>query len=133
MLRQPNLALHDPFQNFALSHAFEAAYIAQTVVRPITIALQTGLNKVAQIGNGSAGNSGEPAGWVKAMDFGRQAQQLGNLGPDGGQRVPAPKDVRGTSIMPSRAPNTTAMNPGITHYGNVNSSTTALSKATCKV
>ena len=69
----------------ALSHAFEAAYVAQTVVRPITSALQTGLNKAAQIGNGSAGNSGEPAGWVKAMDFGRQTQQLGNLGPDGGQ------------------------------------------------
>src|SRR5208282_166554 len=94
----------------ALSHAFEAAYIAQTVVRPITSALQTGLNKVAQIGNSSAGNSGEPAGWVKAMDFGRQTRQLGNLGPDGGQRVPAPKDVRGTSFMPARPPNTTPIN-----------------------
>ena len=83
----------------ALSHAFEAAYVAQTIIRPITSALQTGFNKVAQIGSGSAGNSGEPAGWVKAMDFGRQTQQLGNLGPDGGQRVPAPKDVRGTSVL----------------------------------
>ena len=104
----------------ALSHAFEAAYVAQTIIRPITSALQTGFNKVAQIGNGSAGNSGEPAGWVKAMDFGRQTQQLGNLGPDGGQRVPAPKDVRGTSVMPSRAPNTTPMNPGTARYGNGN-------------
>ena len=34
----------------ALSHAFEAAYIAQTMIRPITSALQTGFNKVAQIG-----------------------------------------------------------------------------------
>src|SRR5712692_774470 len=51
----------------ALSHAFEAAYVAQTIIRPITSALQTGLNKVAQIGNGSAGNSGEPASWVRAM------------------------------------------------------------------
>src|SRR5208282_2512284 len=42
----------------ALSHAFEAAYVAQTIVRPITSALQTGFNKVAQIGSGSAGNSG---------------------------------------------------------------------------
>src|SRR5229473_2871137 len=33
----------------ALSHAFEAAFIAQTVIRPITSALQTGFNKVAQI------------------------------------------------------------------------------------
>jgi hypothetical protein len=54
----------------ALSHAFEAAYVAQTIIRPITSALQTGFTKVAQISNGSAGNSGEPAGWVKAMDVG---------------------------------------------------------------
>jgi hypothetical protein len=117
----------------ALSHAFEAAYVAQTIIRPITSALQTGFNKVAQIGSGSAGNSGEPAGWAKAMDFGRQTQQLGNLGPDGGQRVPAPKDVRGTSVMPSRAPNTTAINPGTARYGNGNSGTTTMSKATSKI
>ena len=116
----------------ALSHAFEAAYVAQTIIRPITSALQTGFNKVAQIGNGSAGNSGEPAGWVKAMDFGRQTQQLGNLGPDGGQRVPAPKDVRGTSVMPSRASNTTAMNPGTARHGNGNSTTT-IGKATGRI
>ena len=116
----------------ALSHAFEAAYIAQTVIRPITSALQTGFNKVAQIGNAGAGNSGEATGWVKAMDFGRQTQQLGNLGPDGGQRVPAPKDVRGTSVMPSRAPNTTPMNPGTARYGNGNSTTT-IGKATGRI
>ena len=116
----------------ALSHAFEAAYIAQTVVRPITSALQTGLNKVAQIGNAGIAGNGEATGWVKAMDFGRQTQQLGNLGPDGGQRVPAPKDVRGTSVMPSRAPNTTPMNPGTARYGNGNSTTT-MGKATSKI
>jgi hypothetical protein len=65
----------------ALSHAFEAAYITQTVVRPITSALQTGLNKVAQLGNAGIGGNGEATGWVKAMDFGRQTQQLGNLAP----------------------------------------------------
>ena len=75
----------------------------------------------------------KPTGWVKAMDFGRQTQQLGNLGTDGGQRVPAPKDVRGTSVMPSRAPNTTPMNPGTARYGNGNTSTTAMSKATSKI
>ncbi|MGA8570551.1 MAG: type IV secretion system protein [Candidatus Binataceae bacterium] len=68
----------------ALSHAFEAAYIAQTVIRPITSALQTGFNKVAQLGNAGAGGSIESTGWVNAMDFGRQTQQLGNLGTDGG-------------------------------------------------
>ncbi len=116
----------------SLSHAFEAAYVAQTIIRPITNALQTGFNKVAQIGNGSAGNSGEPAGWVRAMDFGRQTQQLGNLGPDSGQRVQAPKDIRGTSVMPSRARNTTQMNPGTARYENGNSTTT-ISKTTNKM
>jgi len=117
----------------ALSHAFEAAFIAQTVIRPITSALQTGFNRVAQLGNAGAGGSSEATGWVSAMDFGRQTQRLGNLGTDGGQRVPAPKDVRGTSVMPSRAPNTTPMNPGTTRYGNANTSATAMSKATSKI
>ena len=117
----------------ALSHAFEAAFIAQTVIRPITSALQTGFNKVAQLGNAGAGSSSEATGWVNAMDFGRQTQRLGNLGTDGGQRVPAPKDVRGTSVMPSRAPNTTPMNPGTARYGNGNTSTTAMGKATSKI
>jgi type IV secretion system protein TrbL len=117
----------------ALSHAFEAAYIAQTVIRPIASALQTGINKVAQLGNTNPGSSSEGTGWVNAMDFGRQTQRLGNLGTDGGQRVPAPKDVRGTSVMPSRAPNTTPMNPGTARYGSPNTSTTAMSKATNKI
>jgi len=116
----------------ALAHAFEAAYIAQTIIRPITSALQTGFNKVAQIGNGSASNNSEATGWVKAMDFSRQTQQLGNLGPDSGQRVPAPKDVRGTSVTPSRAPNTTPMNPGTARYGTGNGTTT-VGKATSKI
>ena len=115
----------------ALSHAFEAAFIAQTVIRPITSALQTGFNKVAQLGTGSAGNSSEGAGWVNAMDFGRQTQQLSNLGPDSGQRVPAPKDVRGTSVMPSPTPNTTPLNSGTAHYEN-GYGTTAMGKATSK-
>src|SRR6266849_11106571 len=66
----------------ALSHAFEAAFIAQSVIRPITSALQTGFNEVAQIGSGSGDKATEGAGWVSAMDFGRQTQQLSNLGPD---------------------------------------------------
>ncbi len=116
----------------ALSHAFEAAFIAQTVIRPITSALQTGFNKVAQFGNGSGGNNSEATGWAKAMDFGRQTQQLSNLGPDSGQRVSAPKDVRGMSVMPARAPNTTPMNPGTARIGNGNGTTT-MGKATRKI
>ena len=117
----------------ALSHAFEAAFIAQTVIRPITSALQTGFNKVAQLGNAGAGSSSEATGWVNAMDFGRQTQRLGNLGTDGGQRVPAPKDVRGTSVMPASAANTTPMNSSTARYGNRDTSTTAMNKATSKI
>jgi type IV secretion system protein TrbL len=116
----------------ALSHAFEAAYVAQTIIRPITSALQTGFNKVAQIGNSSAGNSGEATGWVRAVDFGRQTQQLSNLGPDSGQRVPAPKDVRGTSVMPSRASNTTRINPGTARYVD-SKGTATVGKPTSKI
>jgi len=113
----------------ALSHA----YIAQTVIRPIASALKTGFNKVAQLGSTNPASSSEGTGWVNAMDFGRQTQWLGNLGTDGGQRVPAPKDVRGTSVMPSRAPNTTPMNPGTAHYANRDTGATAMSKATNKI
>src|SRR5271163_314341 len=116
----------------ALNHVFEAAFIAQTVIRPITSALQTGFNKVAQLGNAGAGTSSEATGWVNAMDFGRQTQRLGNLGTDGGQRVPAPQDVRGTSDMPSRASSTTPMNPGTARSGNANG-TTGMPNATTKI
>lgn len=118
--------------DLALSHAFEAAFIAQTVIRPITSVLQAGFNKIAKIGNDRADNAAEGAGWVNAMDFGRQTQQLSNLGPDGGQRVPAPKDVRATSVIPSRAPSTTPMNPGTARYTNSNA-TTSIGKQTTKL
>jgi type IV secretion system protein TrbL len=117
----------------ALSHAFEAAFVAQTVIRPITSALQTGFGKIAQLGSGGESGSGEATGWVRAMDFGRQTQQLSNLGTDSGQRVPAPKDVRSTSVMPSRATNTTPMNPGTARYGGGKTSSTAMKKATSKI
>ena len=116
----------------ALSHAFEAAFIAQTVIRPISSALQTGFNKVAQLGKGGADTRNELAGWVNAMDFGRQTQQLANLGPDGGQRVPAPKDVRATSVIPSRAQGTTPMNRSTARVTNGNE-TTGIGKETTKL
>ena len=107
----------------ALSHAFEAAFIAQTVIRPITSALQTGFNKLSQIGSGANDKATEGAGWVNAMDFGRQTQELSKLGPDSGQRVPAPKDVRATSVIPSRASSTTPLNPGTARSINANGTT----------
>ena len=117
----------------ALSHAFEAAYVAQTVVRPITSALQTGFNKVAQAGSGKTDNSGDASSWVVPMNLGRPTQQLSNVTRNGGQRPPmAANNGRGTSVMPSRAPNTPPMNPGTPRYGN-GSGTTAMGKATGKI
>ncbi|MGH7836863.1 MAG: hypothetical protein ACREQC_03445, partial [Candidatus Binataceae bacterium] len=83
----------------ALSHAFEAAFIARTVIRPINSALQTGFSKVSQIGGGKSDSKAEAANWVSAMDLGRQTQQISNLGPDHGVRVPAPTDVSPTTRL----------------------------------
>jgi type IV secretion system protein TrbL len=114
----------------ALSHAFEAAFISQTVVRPINTALHTGFNQVAQLAKNGSDTSSEPAGWAGAMDFGRQTQQLGNLGPTAGQRVPAPKDVRATSVIPSRAPSTTPINKGTTPVASSNRTNTVGNQTT---
>jgi type IV secretion system protein TrbL len=116
----------------ALSHAFEAAFVAQTVIRPITSALQAGFSKSTK--GEDAGTSGGSEGpvWARAMDAGRQTQQLSSLGPDGGQRVPAPKDLRGTSMMPSGAPNTTALNRGTARIVN-NRNTTSMGRTTNKI
>src|SRR5229473_3762604 len=92
----------------ALSHAFEATFIAQTAIRPITSAVQNAISKAAQLGN-ATNHSGERASWINAMDFGRQTQGLNNLGQDGGLRVPAPKDVRATSVIPTRAATTSVV------------------------
>ena len=116
----------------ALSHAFEAAFIAQTVIRPITSALQTGFNKAAQIGKGGTDDQNEPALWINAMESGRQTQRLGNLGPSGGQRVPAPKDIRATSVIPSRAQDTTPMNRGTVPVAGSNG-TKSIGKETTKI
>ena len=115
----------------ALSHAFEAAFIAQTVIRPITGALQTGFNKIAHIGNGEADRKNESALWLNAMESGRQTQRLGNLGASGGQPVPAPKDVRATSVIPSRAAGTTPMNRGTATVAGSNG-TKSIGKETTK-
>ena len=83
----------------ALSHAFEAAFIARTVIRPITSALQTGFNKVSQIGTGKPDASDTASTWANVMDLGRKTQQISNLGPDRGPRVPAPTNTGATASM----------------------------------
>jgi type IV secretion system protein TrbL len=116
----------------ALSHAFEAAFVAQTVIRPITSALHTGFGKIAQLGSASGPGDGEATGWVRTMDFGRQTQQLSNLSTNSGHRVPAPKDIRATSMMPSGSPNTTTLNRGTARIEN-NRNTTSMGKPTNKI
>lgn len=110
----------------ALTHAFEAVFIARNVVQPITSALQAGSGKLAQLGSAATNHGSEPSSWVNAMEFGRQTQKLNNLGPDSGFRVPAPKDVRVTSVIPPRSAKTAAVSPD----GN---STTPIGKPTNKI
>jgi hypothetical protein len=69
------------------------------VVHPINSALQTGFSKLSQIGSTNSDNKAAASHWVSAMDFGRQAQQISNLGPDRGPRVPAPTDVGPTTRL----------------------------------
>ena len=53
---------------------------------------------------------------------GRQTQQLGNLGSDGGPRVPAPeRRSRHVGYAIARTAGTTTMSPGSSRYGNGNS------------
>ncbi len=103
----------------ALSHAFEAAFVAQTVIRPITSALQAGFNKISQIGSGSGAGANDAPAWLNAMELGRRTQRLANTDANTPPRVPAPKNIRATSVVPSQAPKTTAIDP----------STSALPKA----
>ena len=83
----------------ALSHAFEAAFIARTIIRPLTSTLQTGFNKASQIGSGKADVTDTASTWANVMDTGRQTQQISNLGPDRGPRVPAPTNIGATASM----------------------------------
>jgi type IV secretion system protein TrbL len=95
----------------ALSHAFESAYIAQTVIRPITSALQAGFNKVSQIGGGNGASASDAPAWLTAMELGRRTQRLANADSGTPPRVPAPKSIRATSVVPQQAPKTTPIDP----------------------
>jgi len=115
----------------ALNHAFEAAFIARTVIRPVTSALQTGFNKLAHLGNTKVDNKSDASAWVRTMNFGRQTQQLNNIGPASGPYVPAPNNPRGTSLVSSRAPVTSPMAGGA--GPTVNTSPLTGNKATNKI
>jgi len=95
----------------ALSHAFEAAFIARTVIRPITSALQAGFNKVSQIGSGNGAGAADAPAWLNAMELGRRTQRLANADANTPPRVPAPKSIRATSVIQPQAPKTTPIDP----------------------
>src|SRR5579885_3753350 len=96
----------------ALSHAFEAAFIARTVIRPITSALQAGFNKVSQIGSGNGVSAADAPAWLNAMELGQRTQRLANADANTPPRVPAPKSIRATSVIQPQAPKTTPIDPG---------------------
>jgi P-type conjugative transfer protein TrbL len=113
----------------ALSHAFEAAFIAQTVIRPITSALQNGFKMVGHLGRATK-DSSDGDSWVSAINAGWPTQRLVNPAPGTNQRVPAP-DPRGTSPISPRASETTSINPGTAQLGN--GKTTSVGKATKRI
>jgi hypothetical protein len=113
----------------ALGHAFEAAFIAQTVIRPITSALQNGFKMVGHLGRATK-DSNDGDAWVSAINAGRPTQRLVNPVPGTNQRVPAP-DRRGTSAISPRASETTSINPATAQLGN--GKTTSVGKTTKRI
>jgi len=107
----------------ALNHAFEAAYIAQTVVRPISSALHSSLSKIPQIGRFSAESASEVNNWLNTMPSARSTQRLTNTNPDTMQRVPQFNNTRSTSVIPQRAPDTTSMDSSSAALPKVNGGT----------
>lgn len=61
----------------ALAHAFEAAYIAQTVVRPITSALHSGFSKISQNGASKTSPNSDAEAWRSMASFRNGQSQSG--------------------------------------------------------
>jgi P-type conjugative transfer protein TrbL len=112
----------------ALSHAFEAAFIAQTVVRPITSALQNGFKMVGHLGHVTKeANDGDT--WLNTIDSARATRRLDNTNLKTNQRVPAP-DPHATSVIPTRALKTTLINPATARLEGGKTMTVGDDKAT---
>jgi len=116
----------------ALSHAFESAHIAQTVVRSISSALQAGFNKLAQVGGGKGADASDAPAWLNAMELGRRTQRLANADANPSPRVPAPKSIRATSVIPQQAPKTTAIDPSTSALPKANG-TAPVGKPTARI
>jgi hypothetical protein len=70
----------------ALNHAFEAAYVAQTIVRPITGALQTGFSRIVLSGANRAPFENQGSGSTPAGNLVRETKHL--ISPSSGQNRP---------------------------------------------
>lgn len=66
----------------ALSHAFEAVYLAQTVVRPITSTLQGGFNRISRIGSSTPEQASVP-GPMELAQYTRRTAKLADASPQG--------------------------------------------------
>jgi hypothetical protein len=102
-------SIHKVSSSLALSRAFEAAFIAQTAVRPITKALQNGFKIVGQPGR-MAKEANDGDAWLNSIDSARATRPLDYTNPKTNQRVPAPS-FNATSVIPTRAPKTKLINP----------------------
>ena len=102
--------------SLALSHAFEAAFIAQTVVRPITSALQNGFKMVGRLGR-VASERDDAEAWLNTVDPTRVIRRLDNVDPKTNPGVPAP-NPHATSVISARAPKTTFIDPATGGLGN---------------
>jgi hypothetical protein len=116
----------------ALSHAFEAAFIAQTVIRPIASTLHAGFNKISQINSGNGASANDAPAWLNAMELGRRTQRLANSGANTPPRVPAPKNIRATSVIQPQAPKTTPIDPSTSTLPKANG-TAPVGKPTTRI
>ena len=92
-------------QALQVSNEFALAEVQQIqMLRQLVMAR---FSKISEIGSARPETKPDAFNWVSAMDLGNRAQQISNLGPDQGRRVPAPTDVGPT------APLNGARKPGV--------------------
>ena len=78
-------------------------------MRPITSVLQNGFKMAGKLGHlAKEANDGDA--WLNSIDSTRATRQLDTTNPKTNQKVPAP-DPNATSLIATRAPKTTLINP----------------------
>jgi len=95
---------------------FEAAYVAQTIIRPITECASDRIQQGCANRQRQRRHNGEATGCGQGMDFGRQRSNSANLGSRRGHRVPAPKMFEAHRSC-HRVSEYHGMNPGTARFG----------------